>query len=114
MRSKASWLRPLIRKVASNWSVVAIFSTVTCLLRKKHLDQEVLGPIGNALLGSKLLSSMVVFGDEATDGGLEVKWQVNYLQVSPRRSQSVNSVLMLALRSEYLASNVDRDISIWK
>jgi hypothetical protein len=83
-------------------------------LRKKHLDQEVLGPIGNALLGSKLLSSMVVFGDAATDGGLEVKWQVNYLQISPRRSQSVNSVLMLALRSEYLASNVDRDISIWK
>ena len=39
------------------------------------LNQDVLGADGNALLGSKQQSTIVVFKDSAANGRLEVRWQ---------------------------------------
>ena len=44
------------------------------------LNQEVLGAVGNALLGSKQQQcTIVVFKDAATNGGLKVRWQSQFL-----------------------------------
>ena len=43
------------------------------------LNQEVLGAICNALLGSKQQSTIVVFKDSAANGRLEVRWQSQFL-----------------------------------
>ncbi len=43
------------------------------------LNQEVLGAISNALLGSEKQSTVVVFKDSAANGRLEVRWQSQFL-----------------------------------
>ena len=43
------------------------------------LNQEVLGAVSNALLGSKQQCAIVVFKDAATNGRLEVRWQSQFL-----------------------------------
>ncbi len=39
------------------------------------LNQEILGPVSDALLGSKQQCSVVIFKDAAANGRLEVRWQ---------------------------------------
>jgi hypothetical protein len=43
------------------------------------LNQEILGAVGDALLGSKQQCAIVVFKNAATNGGLEVWWQSHFL-----------------------------------
>ena len=49
------------------------------------LDQEVLGPVGDLLVGSKQLSAIVVLKNAATIGGLEVWWQSQFLADFPKK-----------------------------
>ena len=42
------------------------------------LNQEILGPVSDALLGSKQQCSVVVFKEAAANGGLEVNWQSQF------------------------------------
>ncbi len=41
--------------------------------------QEILGPVSDALLGSKQQCSVVVFKDAAANSRLEVRWQSQFL-----------------------------------
>jgi hypothetical protein len=43
------------------------------------LNQEILGLVGDALLGSKQQCSVVIFKDAAANGRLEVRWQSQFL-----------------------------------
>jgi hypothetical protein len=43
------------------------------------INQEILGAVGDALLGSKQQYAIVVFKNAATNGGLEVRWQSQFL-----------------------------------
>ncbi len=43
------------------------------------LNQEILGAVGDALLGSKQQCAIVVFKDAATNGRLGVRWQSQFL-----------------------------------
>ena len=88
-------------------------SVANVVPKEVPLNQEVLGAISNALLGSEQQSTVVVFKTQQRMVDLKSGGRVNSLQISPRRSQSGNRVLMLALRAEYSDSNVDREISVW-
>ena len=54
-------------------------SVANMVPKEVPLNQEILGAVGNALLGSKQQCSIVVFKDAATNGGLEVRWQSQFL-----------------------------------
>ena len=54
-------------------------SVANMVPKEVPLNQEVLGPIGDALLGGKQQCSIVVLKNMATDGGLEVRWQRQFL-----------------------------------
>ncbi len=43
--------------------------------KEAPLNQEILGPISDALLGSKQQCAVVIFKDSAANGRLEVRWQ---------------------------------------
>ncbi|KAI2498756.1 hypothetical protein MHU86_15712 [Fragilaria crotonensis] len=91
-------LSPTLSKLLNafeNFSVEAlgkVFSQLVCGGNLKHfnisvanvvqkevpLNQDVLGADGNALLGSKQQSTIVVFKDLASNGTLEVRWQSQF------------------------------------
>ena len=50
-------------------------SVANMVPKEVPLNQEVLGPIGDALLDCKEQSTIVVFKDAATDGGRKIRWK---------------------------------------
>ena len=54
---------------------VSITNMVT---KELPLNQEILGPVSDALLGGKQQCSAVVFKDAAANGRLEVRWQSQF------------------------------------
>jgi hypothetical protein len=53
--------------------------SITSMVPKEvPFSQEILGPVSDALLGSKLQCSIVIFKDAATNGRLEVRWQSQF------------------------------------
>ena len=54
-------------------------SVANMVPKEVPLNQETLGPISDALLGSKELCSIVIFKDAAMNGRLEVRWQSQFL-----------------------------------
>ena len=46
--------------------------------KEEPLNQEILVPVSDALLGSKQQCSVVVFKDAAANGRLEVRWQSQF------------------------------------
>ena len=47
--------------------------------KEMPLNQEILGPISDALLGGKQQCAVVILKDAAANGRLEVRWQSQFL-----------------------------------